>query len=644
MKNYSVNSKSHWFYKRLRSWRIPSRIAFIVVGLLSTIWFLIRVIPKPSRATYPCIRTTAPFMSAFVIYLLSISASVFAFRRFRARIISSRYISAVGFFIVAVFSVFISGMVNNRSANAIQLVEKSSFTANDPMGIAKGIHPGRVVWVWDPDATDETCTNTSGDYWFDNTDGGVVENMLSYGIMSLAGESTLSDAWDALFRHFNSNHEKGDVGYTAGEKIFVKINITNSCCSVNDSYVKTTDFERMDATPELALALLKQLIEVVGVEQSDIYFGDPFRKFQNLYWNTCHPVYPDVNYCDGHGNLDRYKITPTSEDLMKFSDGKLDYRIPQEYVDAAYFINMPCLKSHDSGGITLSAKNHQGSILQDGAIPKDQYAIDMHYALPDHDASEGGSHRYRHLVDYIGHEHLGGKTVLAIIDGIWAGKSWEGWVEKWQMTPFNNDYPSSLILSQDLVAIESVGFDFLLEEYENKDASEQYPYMAGTADYIFQAADPANWPEGISYDPEGDGTLLGSLGVYEHWNNATDKQYSRNLGTGDGIELVQELQPQYNTIKQNKQVFTGNVHSYPNPASDQIFLEYYLSSPGITSIDVFSINGMKIENLRTQDEFIGSQQLVWNVNHLTPGSYIFRITHKNINGQLSVTSKKFMVK
>jgi hypothetical protein len=28
------------------------------------------------------------------------------------------------------------------------------------------------------------------------------------------------------------------------------------------------------------------------------------------------------------------------------------------------------------------------------------------------------------------------------------------------------------------------------------------------------------------------------MGVYEHWNNPIDKQYSRNLGTGKGIELV----------------------------------------------------------------------------------------------------------
>jgi hypothetical protein len=47
-----------------------------------------------------------------------------------------------------------------------------------------------------------------------------------------------------------------------------------------------------------------------------------------------------------------------------------------------------------------------------------------------------------------------------------------------------------------------------------------------------------NPPSGTTYDPEGDGTLLASLGVHEHWNNPVDRQYSRNLGTGDGIELV----------------------------------------------------------------------------------------------------------
>ena len=45
-------------------------------------------------------------------------------------------------------------------------------------------------------------------------------------------------------------------------------------------------------------------------------------------------------------------------------------------------------------------------------------------------------------------------------------------------------------------------------------------------------------PSGVFYDPDGGGTRLESLGVHEHWNNAVDRQYSRNLGMDVGVELV----------------------------------------------------------------------------------------------------------
>ena len=51
-------------------------------------------------------------------------------------------------------------------------------------------------------------------------------------------------------------------------------------------------------------------------------------------------------------------------------------------------------------------------------------------------------------------------------------------------------------------------------------------------------------PSGFKYDPENDGTPIAeSLGVHEHWNNATDRKYSRNLGTGKGIELIYLSKP-----------------------------------------------------------------------------------------------------
>ncbi len=66
----------------------------------------------------------------------------------------------------------------------------------------------------------------------------------------------------------------------------------------------------------------------------------------------------------------------------------------------------------------------------------------------------------------------------------------------------------------------------------------KYDMQGGAEDYLHEAA-LANDPcSGTFYDPDHTGIRLASLGVHEHWNNATDKQYSRNLGAGAGIELI----------------------------------------------------------------------------------------------------------
>ena len=82
------------------------------------------------------------------------------------------------------------------------------------------------------------------------------------------------------------------------------------------------------------------------------------------------------------------------------------------------------------------------------------------------------------------------------------------------------------------MAIDSVTLDFLRNE-------PRATRVVGFPDnHLHEAALAGKPPSGTVYDPEGDDAPLTSLGVHEHWNNAKDKQYSRNLGTGGGIELV----------------------------------------------------------------------------------------------------------
>ncbi|HCO96804.1 MAG TPA: hypothetical protein DIU00_23170, partial [Phycisphaerales bacterium] len=105
---------------------------------------------------------------------------------------------------------------------------------------------------------------------------------------------------------------------------------------------------------------------------------------------------------------------------------------------------------------------------------------------------------------------------------------------KWKSPPFNGDWTSSLLASQDPVAIDSVGFDLLHAEYED------HPRKPGVDDFLHEAARAGNPPSGTFYDPDHAGNVkrLASLGVHEHWNNPQEKKYSRNLGESKGIELI----------------------------------------------------------------------------------------------------------
>jgi hypothetical protein len=93
-------------------------------------------------------------------------------------------------------------------------------------------------------------------------------------------------------------------------------------------------------------------------------------------------------------------------------------------------------------------------------------------------------------------------------------------------------FSGSLFASQDGVALDAVGIDFLRSEWP--DLAD----IAYSEKYLAEAALADNPPSKTIYDPERDGSRLKSLEVMEHWNNATDKKYSRNLSKNYGIELV----------------------------------------------------------------------------------------------------------
>lgn len=288
----------------------------------------------------------------------------------------------------------------------------------------------------------------------------------------------------------------------------------------------------MNTSPQMILALLRQLVHEAGVRQQDISVGDPLSLFPNQFYGPLHDEFPDVQYLDHDGGNATYPRTLVRRSSVPFywssrPTGTTQDYVPVSYVEAKYLINIANLKSHTGAGATLCAKNHYGSLARK---PPDQGYYDMHTSLP---MNVKGAAHYRALVDLMGHAHTGAKTLLCLIDGLYPGvHPIENVPRKFFGAPFNGQWAASLLASQDQVAIDSVALDILRAEWNN------YPHMSGADDYLHEAALADHPPSGTFYDPDHASSTarLASLGVHEHWNK--DKQYSRNLGKRDGIELV----------------------------------------------------------------------------------------------------------
>ena len=412
---------------------------------------------------------------------------------------------------------------------------RPSDPANSPMGVAFGVKPGRVAWAFDPKAATWDGVNNAPGWWDDsNTHPQAVEAMLSNSLRSVGDAAGDKEAWNKIFTDFNQRKGKGAAGYKKGEKIVVKLNLNqvhDHGNGANASYI----------APQLAQGLLRQLVQQAGVAPADITFYDAVRCVPATLFERGTKEFPGVHFVDSTGADGREKAAPDPAKPLVLGQGGVRLYFPTCVTQADYMINVSGLKGHNIAGMTVTAKNHLGSLLTATGASG---AGNMHASIGVRvDTGMRGNApapramgTYNGLVDLNGHPQTGGKTILYMVDGLYATQHNEfrlAPVCKWQSAPFNGNWTASLLASQDGVAIDSVALDFLRSE------PTLAAIVTGAVDnYLHEMALAGQAPSQTQYQPAGDGKVLGSLGVHEHWNNAADKQYSRNLGRGAGIELV----------------------------------------------------------------------------------------------------------
>ncbi len=383
--------------------RFPS-VLFILAGVVSIIWLAMRSGRKPSRLTYPCQQACTGMSAVFFSWIagLFLAKVVYPIVRPSRLLVSGIVIVASLMFIsVSAFSAF-------------RAIRSRILNAQSVGGIS------RVVWVYDPRA----ATGWSSNY-ASRVDAAVAEEMMDLGIRQLTGQSNLATAWQGLFTRVSGH------AYRNGEKIAVKVNFNNSGSDNNHN----PNFQVVNA-------LLRQLIDVVGVTPADIILYDASRPLSNQFRSGIQSKYPGVSMNPSSGFC--------GSTVWSGPGGSA--RLTCVLQDATYLINIPLLRTHDgAGSVTLNLKNHLGSTDNPAAF---------HYGLS---SPYNGSYS---LIALNRQTWIGQKTMISIGDGIYGLKSAGP-----SASPDSSNgiipYPSSLFFSTDVIANDSVMIDYISTKNNN---------------------------------------------------------------------------------------------------------------------------------------------------------------------------------
>ena len=375
---------------------------------------------------------------------------------------------------------------------------------NTPLGIGKGICPGRVAWVHSPGVAqwDGKTGLWVEDKWNNQEK---ADAMVREAVLQLTGASTVKKAWKTLFRHFNKEHGRGNRGYKKGEMIAVKLNMNNA--------ITHHDTIELNSSPFVTLALVRSLVRDGGVRQQDLVLCEPSRAITDSIYNKVHREFPRVVFIDNIGGEGRQKCEYYPEQITYSTDnGKMARGLAKCIVDADYLINSALLKTHTGPGVTLTAKNWYGATdisLMWRNNAHNNISADKRHGKPG----------YKTFVDFIAHKDLGQKCMLFLIDGTYGSRDVNGApAPKWQKEPFNGDWACSLIVSQDELACDAVGMDILIGEWP------EFGSLNYCDEYLREAAMIPNPVSGTVYQQDGK-PLTAPLGLMEHWNSQKERKY-----------------------------------------------------------------------------------------------------------------------
>jgi hypothetical protein len=172
-------------------------------------------------------QASAPIMSAFVLYLLSLFGGITAWLKTKTYIKNRKYGFATLFALITLICATIFTIQNSdrlyAQVKSVISPAKMMIEPNKPIGVGKGIFPGRVVWVHKPGVSN---WDEQTGFWFEDrwNSQEKANEMIREALISLTGQKEEAKAWKQLFAYFNKSKNRGNHSYQSTEKIAIKIN------------------------------------------------------------------------------------------------------------------------------------------------------------------------------------------------------------------------------------------------------------------------------------------------------------------------------------------------------------------------------------------------------------------------------------
>jgi hypothetical protein len=432
---------------------------FILTGIIATVWYLIRVIPNPSRANYPCHQSSAPFRLSFLAYAAALVGSFFAFWKAGGFFRTTRSAATKNLLTISIIGATVLLLGAVQSAFAVT-------------GTGKGIFPGRVSWVYNSKAALWTGT---GNYW-DAALNPQAEYDKSFtaGIESLTGVTGNTAAWNLLFKYFNDRHGRAGTGYTSGDKIFIKINQNNTSNPGGG-------ISGSNGNPQTAAAICRSLVNA-GVPPADIYLGDPSRAVTTNISNAVKAVNSAINIADYFNNGGSSPIT------LGYG---LNNKVSNVVLNSRYMINCALMKGHGDKP-TFCGKNLFGvtGLFNDASKNNHPNSNDAWGLL-------------------MVHKSVGDKTVLWFMDAMYPNVNLNGIPNAKVNVPViaKNTQLASFIMSIDGAANESVAYDFFQAIYNTRWDDGYVKYVANNGGGVYDVWD-ANKKYTRDRDPNANGIEL----------------------------------------------------------------------------------------------------------------------------------------